>query len=108
MSQLQKRKQEREPFEAKLRVYWQEAGGRENLAVAKTVDISESGLSILIPNRIEPRTYVQVKADNHPELCGTASVRFCTRKGMNYLVGLEFGGGAKLKPRKPEPPTSPA
>ena len=106
MSQTQKRRQEREPFEAKLRVYWQEASGKENFALASTVDISDSGLSIMIPNRIEPRTYVQVKADKHPELCGTASVRFCTRKGMNYCIGLEFGGGAKLKPRKQEP-TSP-
>ena len=108
MSQSQKRKQEREPFTAKLRVYWQEPSGRENFALATTVDISESGLSILIPNRIEPRTYVQVKADSHPELCGTASVRFCTRQGMNYNIGLEFGGGAKLKPRKQAPPTEPA
>lgn len=100
----QKRRQDREPFECKLRVYWQEPGGHDNYAVATTVDLSESGLSILIPNRIEPRTFVQVKADDHPELSGTASVRFCVRKGLNYNVGLEFSGGAKLKVRKPVEP----
>src|SRR5258706_11478193 len=100
----QKRRQTREAFECKLRLHWQDSSGRESYAVATTTDISESGLSIVLPNRIEPRTFVRVKADDYPELSGTASVRFCLRKGMNYNVGLEFAGGAKLKARKPAEP----
>lgn len=80
-----------------MRVYWREENGRENYAVAITSDLSECGMSIIIPDRIEVRTYVQVKSDKHPELSGTASVRYCVRKGLNYAVGLEFSGGAKLK-----------
>ena len=59
----QKRHGDREAFQTKLRVYWQDSNGRDNYAVAQSVDISEKGLSIMIPNRIEPRTFVQVKAD---------------------------------------------
>jgi len=96
----QKRHGDREDFQTKLRVYWQDSNGQDNYAVAQSVDISEKGLSIMIPNHIEARTIVQVKADDHPELCGSASVRFCVRKGMNHNVGLEFSGGAKLKIKK--------
>ena len=102
----QKRRQNREPFECKLRVFWQDSSGRENYAVATATDLSESGLSIIIPTRIETRTRVQVKADDHPGLNGTATVRFCSRKGMNYSIGLEFSFGTKLKTNKPAEPQS--
>jgi len=101
MSKTQLRHQGRQAFQCKLRVHWQEEGGREVFAVAHTVDISETGMCIVIPNSIPVRSYVHVKADNHPHLSGTASVRFCVRKGMNYAVGLEFSGGVKLKVAAP-------
>ena len=102
MSNPLHRRQMRHSFQCKLRVFWEEANGREIHAFANAADLSESGMCIVIPYRIEPRTYVQVKAEGHPELSGTASVRFCTMKGLNYNVGLEFAGGAKLKMPKPE------
>ncbi len=89
------RRFERQSFECKLRVYWQEADGREVYTIANSADLSESGMCILIPHRIEPRTYVQVKVDGHTELSGTACVRFCERRGLNYTVGLEFSGGTR-------------
>ena len=97
MSNPLHRRHERQDFQCKLRVYWQETNGREVYAFANAADLSESGMCIVIPYRVEPRTYVQVKAEGHPELSGTASVRFCTMNGMNYKVGLEFAGGAKVK-----------
>jgi hypothetical protein len=32
-------------------------------------------------------------------LHGSASVKSCVRKGMKYLVGLEFSAGLKWKPK---------
>jgi hypothetical protein len=100
----QKRKKERSPVECNLIVFWMESNGMDHWAKAKSVDFSESGLSILVSSRIEPRTLVRIKSDDQPDLAGTASVRSCVRNGLNYRIGLEYPGGAKLKVRKQPPP----
>ena len=54
-------------------------------------------MRVEVPEQIEKQTYVTV-------LCaalglhGRASVRNCSRKGMKFIVGLEFSAGLEWKP----------
>jgi hypothetical protein len=45
-----------------------------------------------IPYPVELRAVVQVQAERAHSL-GLASVRYCTRRGAHFLVGLEFTPG---------------
>ena len=54
---------------------------------------------------LEKQTYVTLQSPGLG-LHGTASVRTCARKGMKYIVGLEFSAGLKWKPKSLVVPTS--
>jgi len=63
----------------------------------RLVDVSEAGMRVELPEPLEKLTYLTLRADGL-KLHGTASVRSCTRKGLKYVVGLEFSGGLQWKP----------
>jgi hypothetical protein len=86
------RERSREVAAAILRLMWREESGEERYASVKAIDMSESGLRVLTPHALEPRTFVTLQCDALG-LRGSASVRYCTRKGINYIAGLEFTGG---------------
>ncbi len=67
---------------------------------ARTLDVSETGMRIEVGEPMEKQVYVTMRCPAL-DLQGTASVRTCTRKGMKYLVGLEFSGGLRWKPKAP-------
>jgi PilZ domain len=83
---------------APVRIGWQDGQGMDKFINTRTVDISESGMRIEAPVPIENRTYVTLQC-SALGLRGTASVRSCTRKGMQYVVGLEFSNGFRLAPK---------
>jgi hypothetical protein len=56
------------------------------------------GMRIEVPEPLEKQAYVTLRS-NALSLHGRASVRSCTRQGTKYLVGLEFSGGLKWKPK---------
>ena len=67
-------------------------------STARTVDISEAGLRIKVPVPIEKGVYVgfnasKVRCKARPR-CGAANAR-----GSSYLVGLEFSGNLRWKPK---------
>jgi len=64
----------------------------------RLVDISEAGMRVEVPEPLEKLTYLTVRADGLG-IHGTASVRSCTRKGLKYVVGLEFSAGLQYKPK---------
>lgn len=76
---------------------WKDGQGVDRFTTARSIDISESGMSITTPEPITERSYVILRADKL-DLHGTASVRHCLRKGSSYVVGLEFSAGLKWKP----------
>ena len=84
---------------AAVQIVWRDRAGIDRFVNGRTVDISESGIRIEILEPIEKQTYVNLQC-SALGLRGAASVRSCTRKGMKYAVGLEFGGGLQWKPNQ--------
>jgi hypothetical protein len=76
---------------------WKDSNGGDKFANARTLNISEVGMRIEVPEPLQQCSYVTLRCDKL-KLNGRASVRTCQRKGTRYLVGLEFSIGMKWKP----------
>ena len=61
------------------------------------VDISSSGFSVKAPHQLSPRSYVSFRTDDG-RLAGSGSIRYCSRAGVEYLLGIEFSGGLQWDP----------
>jgi len=81
-----------------IQLVWKDQLGNEKFTKARTLDVSESGLRLEVPERIPERSYVTFRVDEL-SLHGTASVRSCQGKGIKFIVGLEFSAGMKWKPK---------
>ena len=95
------RRHSRIPLDARIRVVW-EQDGHYLATVGRTVDVTETGLGILLKDPIPMRTRVSFEV-NSVNLRGTATVRFLHRKGLNHIVGLEFVGSLRWKSPAPAP-----
>jgi len=85
--------------DALVELTWKDRMGQEKFAKARSLDVSETGMRIEVPEALDKQAYVTIRS-SALSLHGTASVRSCTRKGTKYLVGLEFSGGLKWRPKK--------
>jgi hypothetical protein len=85
-----------------VQLIWKDHLGNEKYTKARTLDVSESGMRVEVPERIPERSYITFRADEL-SLHGTGSVRSCQGKGLKYIVGLEFSTGLKWKPKLAEP-----
>ncbi len=83
---------------APVQIIWKNRQGVDGFLNGRIVDVSESGIRVEVSDPMEKQTYVTLQATSLG-LHGSASVRTCTRKGMKYLVGLEFSAGLKWKPK---------
>jgi len=92
------RRDDRIPAEELIEVTWKDRYGQEKFVKARTLNVSESGMKIEMPEQLEKLAYVTFRS-HALSLHGTASVRSCTRQGTKYLVGLEFSGGLRWKPK---------
>jgi hypothetical protein len=92
------RRQVRTDAKSIVQLVWKDQLGNEKFTKARTLDVSESGLRLEVPERIPERSYVTFRVDDLG-LHGTASVRSCNGKGLKYIVGLEFSAGMKWKPK---------
>jgi hypothetical protein len=101
MSRLTGRKHDRSRAVATVMVLWEDAAGREKFANARSFDISETGLCVELPEGVPLRSFVTLRAD-HFGIQGRAQVRHCSRKGVKYLIGLEFSAGLRWKPPSAE------
>jgi len=102
MSEGKLRRHERSDVRTMINLMWKDRMGTEKFTNAYTLDVSESGMRVEVPEPIPERSYVIVRADKLA-LHGTASVRSCARKGTKYVAGLEFSAGMKFKPKSPKP-----
>jgi hypothetical protein len=91
------RRDEREDVSSPTRLVWQDRSGKDCFMNGRALDVSASGMRVEVADPIEKQIYVTVQC---PALGvhGRASVRSCTRKGMKYILGLEFSAGLKWKP----------
>jgi hypothetical protein len=83
-----------------IQIAWKDRQGIDRFLTGRVIDVSESGIRVETSESLEKQAYVTLQSAGLG-LHGSASVRTCTRKGMKYLVGLEFSAGMKWKP-KPE------
>ena len=81
-----------------IQISWPDRSGLDRVMNGKCLDVSESGMRVEVPESIDRQTYVTVQS-TALALHGRASVRTCARKGMKYILGLEFSGGLHWKPK---------
>jgi hypothetical protein len=84
-----------------VQIVWKDREGVDKYVTGKSLDISASGLRVEVSAPIDKQTYVTLQCAALA-LHGSASVRTCARKGQKYVVGLEFSGGLKWKPKTAE------
>jgi hypothetical protein len=92
------RRHARSTRSAPIQLVWKNRQGLDGFLNGRIIDVSESGIRVEVSDPLEKQTYVTLQAASLG-LHGSASVRTCTRKGMKYLVGLEFSAGLKWKPK---------
>ncbi len=92
------RRHTRSTQSAQVQLIWKNRQGVDGFATGRIIDVSESGLRVEVSDPLEKQTYVTLQAAGLG-LHGVASVRSCARKGVKYVVGLEFSAGLKWKPK---------
>jgi hypothetical protein len=80
-----------------VQIVWQDRSGTDRFINGRSLDISPSGIRVEVPEQIDRQTYVTVQC-SALGVHGRASVRSCTRKGLKFILGLEFSGGLEWKP----------
>jgi hypothetical protein len=90
------RRHPRGPSQGVLKVAWTDGRGNFRRATGKCLDISVSGVRLELSEPVEARTLVHVESAAL-QIFGTASVRYCERFRLKYLVGLEFSGGLQYR-----------
>lgn len=103
------RRHPRDTVNTPLQIMWKDRDGNDKYTNARSLDVSESGMRVEVPEPLPERSYVILRADAL-KLHGTASVRSCMHKGTKFVVGLEFSAGMRYKPRqnqqaRPKPPS---
>ena len=98
------RRHERAEASSPARIVWQHRG-EDRVVNARVLNVSASGIRLEVAEPLDRQTYVTVQCDPLG-VHGRASVRTCTRKGMKYILGLEFSGGLLWKPKKETKPPS--
>ncbi|MBI4890726.1 MAG: PilZ domain-containing protein [Acidobacteria bacterium] len=98
----EKRVKERFPRNAKVKVAWPSPSGVPIWQSGRCVDVSESGMLLRADKAIPSHTLVRVESVDL-NLFGPATVRHCTRAGLDFRIGLEFSGGLKWKAIAPGP-----
>ena len=81
---------------------WRDPTGDDKFMNAPVRDISESGVGLQVPEPVAVRSFVTLSAGKLG-IHGRASVRHCSRQGVNYRIGVEFTGGFKWRPAEEHP-----
>jgi hypothetical protein len=79
----------RKMLNALVQITWQDRRGEIRYFQARTIDISDGGLRIELPEAIGKSTRVQLRSELLRLAC-PGNVRSCTRAGFNYVIGIEF------------------
>ena len=90
------REHQRVPLNAEILLHWRDETGLDRITRGKCVDISSRGIGALADDCIPVRTYVHFQI-RKIDFSGSASVRFASRKGLRYIIGLELSGVLQWK-----------
>jgi hypothetical protein len=99
-SKRNNRRSDRVTYPGVIRVLWSSEGGQSRSEEMKCLDASPTGMRLTSPKPIPLRTLVKLQSSQH-KLIGMATVRHCSPKGLNFIVGLEFAGGMSLNLLQP-------
>ncbi|MCX6622841.1 MAG: PilZ domain-containing protein [Acidobacteria bacterium] len=91
------RRHDRVPYRERVTISWTGPDGEGRIMRATGVDISRSGFSLKAPHELRLRSYVSFRTDDG-KLAGSGSIRYCSRTGPDYLLGIEFSGGLQWDP----------
>ena len=83
------RPEERYDVDFQVFLSWQAANGALHRVTGRCVDLSPSGAKLETIDRLDIRAGVLVHSEQFGRM-GLASVRYCSRVGMKYEVGLLF------------------
>jgi DnaJ-domain-containing protein 1 len=81
-------------------ISWQDARGQNRSVRARGMNVSKSGIRIESTEELDAGSTVNLQAERH-DLAGRATVRNCTRRGSNFVIGLEFSEETKRMVRLP-------
>jgi hypothetical protein len=98
MSDEKLRRHERAEQSSPVQIAWKDRSGADKYVSGRSVDISPSGMRVEVSEPIDKQTYLTLQC-LALGLHGTASVRNCSRKGLKYVLGLEFSAGLQWKPK---------
>lgn len=90
------RRHGRTPFPEPVRLNWDDGQGRLYEVRGKGIDRSPSGLRLEVKDPVPAKAIVLVHAGSHGAV-GSAYVRHCARRGVRYMVGLEFTQDVRWK-----------
>jgi PilZ domain len=93
------RRHGRTPLAATVQLSWTDNGGNQKFVTARILDVSEAGMRVEMREPLAKQAYVAFRADQIA-LQGSASVRSCAKRGAKHVIGLEFSGGLKWKPKE--------
>jgi hypothetical protein len=83
------RRHERRKFEGVVRLTWKDSHGLPKSLQAQCLDLSAEGARLETELPVPARASIAVLSARYGTL-GNASVRYCTRSGAKYSVGVEF------------------
>jgi hypothetical protein len=88
---INRRKEPRIPVTSDFDLFWQDEDASHKTARARGIEISEHGASVRSPKPIRCNSVIKVRGRDI-QFDGRATVRRCTKKGLNYVIGLELEG----------------
>jgi hypothetical protein len=83
------RRHPRRSFQGVLRVVWKDPQGLAKSLPAQCLDLSAEGARLETDVPVPARASIALLSARYGAL-GNASVRYCTRDGLKYSVGVEF------------------
>ena len=89
------RREKRYPLVCALQISWQRANGELCTTRATCREISRHGALAECGEPLVARSNVYLSAPGYG-LMGNATVRYCRRKGLKFVIGLEFTWAAAL------------
>ena len=92
-SSSKKRSDARQPFYCPVEITWQARTGETKKMKGDCLDLSAQGARIQCKEPLEVQSTVSVRAPGRG-LMGNASVRYCLRTGLGYIVGVAFQAAA--------------
>jgi hypothetical protein len=87
--QSNRRREPRVPVTSDFDLYWQDVDASHKSARAKGIEISEHGASVRCTKPILRNSVIQIKGCQI-QLETKATVKYCTKRGLTYVIGLEL------------------